>query len=162
MTPTKMWVLATIAVVCAVLSWLVVRGSYASLPPLPWTAAIAMLLLGVAEAVSGRNLRSRIRGGPGTKPVAPLAAVRMAALAKASSHAAAVIGGLAAGFLAYLLGSLDKAVPRSDALAAGGTLLAAVILLLGALYLEQSCRVPPDPDQDQDQDRESGRRQGYP
>jgi hypothetical protein len=72
----------------------------------------------------------------------------MAALAKASSHAAAIIGGLAAGFLIYVLGALDKPVPRSDAFAAGGTFLAAVVLLLGALYLEQSCRVPSDQDPD--------------
>ncbi|HUY44620.1 MAG TPA: DUF3180 domain-containing protein [Streptosporangiaceae bacterium] len=148
MTPTRIWVLAVTAAVCAVLAWLIVRGSYASLPPLPWTAALAMLVLGIAEAGSGRNLRARIRGGAGVKPVAPLAAVRMAALAKASSHAAAVIGGLAAGFLVYLLGSLAKPVPRSDAFAAGGTLLAAVILVLGALYLEHSCRVPTDEDRD--------------
>jgi hypothetical protein len=148
MTPTRNWVLAVLAVVGAVLAWLVVRGTYASLPPLPWTAAVAMLVLGLAEAASGRNLRARIRGGPGLKPVAPLAAVRMAALAKASSHAAAIIGGLDAGFLVYVLGSLDKPVPRSDAFAAGGTFLAAVVLLLGALYLEHSCRVPADKDSD--------------
>ena len=51
------------------------REVYSSLPPLPWTAAAAMVLLGVAEALSGRNLRARIRGGPGLKPVAPLAAL---------------------------------------------------------------------------------------
>jgi len=148
MTPTRLWVLAVIAAICAVLAWLVLRVVYASLPPLPWTAAVAMVLLGVAEAVSGRNLRARIRGGPGLKPVAPLAAVRMAALGKASSHAAAVIGGLALGFLIYLTGSLSKATPRSDAFAAGGTIVAAVVLMLGALYLENSCRVPTDDDRD--------------
>ena len=148
MTPTRLWVLAVIAAVCALLAWLVLREVYASLPPLPWTAAVAMVLLGVAEALSGRNLRARIRGGPGLKPVAPLAAVRMAALGKASSHAAAVIGGLAIGFLIYLTSSLDKSQPRDDAFAAGGTILAAVVLLLGALYLENSCRVPTDDEHD--------------
>jgi hypothetical protein len=74
----------------------------------------------------------------------------MAALAKASSHAAAVIGGLAAGALVYLTGSLSKSVPRSDAITAGGTFVAAVLLVLAALYLEQSCRVPSDDDQDAD------------
>jgi hypothetical protein len=157
MSPTKPWVLVAVAAVCAVVAWLVVRGIYTSLPPLPWTAAIAMLLLGVAEAASGRNLRTRIRGGPGFKPVNPLAAVRMAALGKASSHAAAAIGGLTLGFLVYLLGSLDKPVPRSDAVTAAGTLVAAVVLLLGALYLEYSLRLPPD--QDEEQDEETGRRQ---
>jgi hypothetical protein len=72
----------------------------------------------------------------------------MAALGKASSHAAAVIGGLALGFLIYLTSSLSKTTPRNDAFAAGGTVLAAVVLLLGALYLENSCRVPTDDDRD--------------
>ena len=153
MTPTRLWVLAVIAAVCALLAWLVLREVYSSLPPLPWTAAVAMVLLGVAEALSGRNLRARIRGGPGLKPIAPLAAVRMAALAKASSHAAAVIGGLAAGALVYLTSSLSKSVPRSDAITAGGTFLAAVLLVLAALYLENSCRVPSDDDQDADRQR---------
>lgn len=158
MTPTRLWVLAVIAAVCALLAWLILRGVYASLPPLPWTAAAAMVLLGVAEALSGRNLRARIRGGPGPglKPVAPLAAVRMAALGKASSHAAAVIGGLAIGFLIYLTSSLSKSVPRNDAFTAGGTILAAVVLLLGALYLENSCRVPTDDERD-DEPTESRR-----
>ncbi len=50
----------------------------------------------------------------------------------------------------YLAGSLGKTVPRSDAFAAAGTLLAGVVLLLGALYLEQSCRLPKDDDDDRD------------
>jgi hypothetical protein len=153
MTPTRLWVLAVIAAVCALLAWLVLREVYASLPPLPWTAAAAMVLLGVAEALSGRNLRARIRGGSGLKPVAPLAAVRMAALAKASSHAAAVIGGLAVGALVYLTSSLSKSVPRSDAITSGGTFLAAVLLVLAALYLEHSCRVPSDDDEDAERQR---------
>lgn len=156
MSPTRLWVLTVIAAVCALLAWLILRGVYASLPPLPWTAAVAMVLLGVAEALSGRNLRARIRGGQGLKPVAPLAAVRMAALGKASSHTAAMIGGLAIGFLIYLTSSLNKAVPRNDAFAAGGTVLAAVVLLLGALYLENSCRVPTDDERD-DEPTESRR-----
>lgn len=154
MSPTRISVLVVIAVVSLLASWLLLRIVYASLPPLPWTAAVAMLLLAIAEAFSGRNLRARIRGGPGLKPIAPLAAVRMAALAKASSHAAAVIGGLAAGALVYLTSSLTKSVPRSDAITSGGTLVAAVLLLLAALYLEHSCRVPSDDDQDADRQRE--------
>jgi hypothetical protein len=153
MSPTRISVLIITAAVSVVVSWLVLRIVYASLPPLPWTAAVAMLLLAIAEALSGRNLRARIRGGPGLKPIAPLAAVRMAALAKASSHAAAVIGGLSVGALIYLTSSLSKSVPRSDAITAGGTFLAAVLLVLAALYLEHSCRVPSDDDEDAERQR---------
>jgi hypothetical protein len=67
----------------------------------------------------------------------------MAVLAKASSLAAALIAGLAAGFLIYVAGSLDKAAYRQDAYTAGGTLACALALAAAALYLEYGCRVPP-------------------
>ena len=142
MRPTRVWVLVMIALASLLVSWLVLRIVYASLPPLPWTAAVAMLLLAIAEVFSGRNLRARIRGGPGLKPIAPLAAVRMAALAKASSVGGAAFGGLAAGFFIYALGLLSVTVPRNDAINAGTTVAAAAILVAAALYLERSCRAP--------------------
>jgi hypothetical protein len=93
------------------------------------------------------------RGGQGTdrglKPVAPLFVTRMVALAKATSLAAAIIAGFAAGFDVYLSGSLSASVPRQDALTAVITFAAAVVLACAALYLENCCRVPEDPDRDQ-------------
>ena len=119
MTPTRPWTLVAVAAVCAVATWLVVRMTFASLPPLPWTAVPSMLLLAITEAWIGRNLRARILGRRRGKPLAPLAVARMAALAKATSLGAAAFGGFAAGFLAHTVGSLDKVVPRIDAIAAG-------------------------------------------
>jgi hypothetical protein len=143
MTPTRPWTLLVVAVVCALAAWLIVRATFSSLPTLPWTAAPAMLLLAAAEVVSGRNLRARIRGGRrGGRPLAPIAVVRMAALAKASSVGAAAFGGLAAGFFIYTLGMLSMTVPRNDAINAGTTVAAAAILVAAALYLERSCRAP--------------------
>jgi len=146
MRPTKIRTLAAAALVCAVLSWLLLRLTYASLPPLPWTGVPALLLLAVAEAVSGRSVRARLRGR-GT-PIPPIAVARMAALAKASSLVAALIGGAAAGFLVYVLGSLDKPAFRTDAVTAGVTLGSAMALAAAALYLEQGCRVPTRRDED--------------
>jgi hypothetical protein len=157
MTPTRPWTLAGIAICCALAAWLIVAASFTSLPPLPWTSVPALLILALAEAVSGRNLRARIRGRPGTKPVAPIAAARMAVLAKASSVAAAAIGGFAAGFLAYVSASLEKAVPRGDAFSAGATLAAAIVLATAALYLEYCCRTPKPPDEGQDDPARRGR-----
>ena len=150
MTPTRPWTLAGIAIGCALAAWLIVRASFTSLPPLPWTSVPALLILALAEIVSGRNLRARIRRRPGSKPVAPIAAARTAVLAKASSVAAAAIGGFAAGFLAYVSASLEKAVPRGDAFSAGATLGAAIVLAVAALYLEHCCRTPEPPEDDQD------------
>jgi hypothetical protein len=142
MTPTRPWTLLVVTAVCALAAWLIVRATFSSLPTLPWTAAPAMLLLAAAEVVSGRNLRARIRGRRDGRPLAPIAVVRMAALAKASSVGAAAFGGLAAGFFIYTLGLLSVTVPRNDAINAGATVAAAAILVAAALYLERSCRAP--------------------
>ncbi len=58
-----------------------------------------------------------------------------------------MIAGLAAGFVIYLAGSLNKTIPRGDVFSAAGTFIGAMALIAGALYLERSCRVPKDPDE---------------
>jgi hypothetical protein len=162
MTPTRARTLITLAACCAVASWAVLLLVYVSLPPLPWTAAPTLLLLAVVEAACGRSLRVRLRGdragsglangqvrppgAPGVRPIPPITVARLAALAKASSLAAAVFGGLAAGALVYLSVSLGKPSPRADAISAAATLGAAILLVAAALYLEHGCRVPPPKD----------------
>ena len=147
MKPTRISTLVIIALVCAAAGWLLLRAVYAKLPPLPWTGVPALLIAAVAEAWTGRDLKARISGRrQGLKPVAPLFVARMVALAKATSVAAAIIAGFAAGFDFYLAGSLNASTPREDALTAVITFVAAVLLACAALYLENSCRVPEDPD----------------
>jgi hypothetical protein len=142
-----------VAIVCgvALITWLVLRLTYVTLPPLPWTAVPTLLLLALGEAFTGINLRARIRRKPKTTPVEPLVVARMAALAKASSHAAAALAGAFGGFLLYLGASLDKATPRHDFFVSAGTFLAAVILVGAALFLEYTCRVPKGPDDERDE-----------
>jgi hypothetical protein len=152
--PTRVSTLVIVAVVCAAAGWLLLRAVYAKLPPLPWTGVPALLIAALAEAWTGRDLKTRIaaRGGGGRgaprvlKPPAPLFVSRMVALAKASSVAAAIIAGFAAGFDFYLAGSLNASTPREDALTAVITFVAAVVLACAALYLENCCRVPDDPE----------------
>jgi Protein of unknown function (DUF3180) len=148
MRPTRTSTLAIVAVVCALLAWLLLKAVYTKLPPLPWTGVPALLIAAVAEAWTGRDLRARIAGRRGLKPAAPLFVSRMVALAKASALAGAAIAGLAAGFIIYLSGSLNAPIPRQDALTAAVTLAAAVLLACAALYLEYCCRVPNAPDRD--------------
>lgn len=169
MQPTKSWSLVVVAVCCAVLAWLAATIGFANFPPLPWTAVPALLLLAFGEVLFARNLRMRLRGGgsgpgsgsgpgpgpgpggrPGIKPVDPIAVPRVVALAKASSIAAAAFGGLAAGFGIYTLASLDKSVPRHDALVSAVTAVAAIALVAAALFLERVCRSPEPPDDDDD------------
>jgi hypothetical protein len=153
MRPTRTSTLAIVAVVCAAVSWLLLKVVYEHLPLLPWTGVPALLVAALAEAWTGRDLKARIAGGRGLKPAAPLFVSRMVALAKASSLAGAVIAGLALGFVIYLSGSLNETIPRQDAVTAAVTFAAAVVLACAALYLEYCCRVPDAPDRDQDDER---------
>jgi hypothetical protein len=153
MRPTRTSTLAIVAVVCAAVSWLLLKVVYEHLPLLPWTGVPALIVAALAEAWTGRDLKARIAGGRGLKPAAPLFVSRMVALAKASSLAAAVIAGLAVGFVIYLSGSLNETIPRQDAVTAAVTFAAAVVLACAALYLEYCCRVPDAPDRDQDGER---------
>ena len=149
MKPTRVSTLVLVAVVCAAVTWVLLRSLYQHLPPLPWTGVPALLVAAVAEAWTGRDLRARIAGRRGLKPAAPLFVSRMVALAKASSLAAAIIAGITGGFDIYLSGSLNAAVPRQDALTAVITFVAAILLVCAALFLEYCCRVPEGPGQDQ-------------
>ncbi len=153
MKPTRSSTLVVVAVIFALVAWLLLHPVYQRLPPLPWTAVPALLLAAALEAWTGRDLRARIAGrrrGNATKPADPLFVSRMVALAKASSLVAAAVAGAAAGFDIYLSGSLDATVPRQDALTALVTFASAIVLVCAALFLEYCCRVPDVPGRDQD------------
>jgi hypothetical protein len=149
---TRPGTLAGVFAVCAIVAWLAVRATFQNLPLLPITAVPALGALAIAEAVVGRHVRTRLTGRRGaSKPLAPIAVARLVALAKASSVAASALGGLAGGYLIFLLGSLDKTIPARDARVAGATVAAAIALIAAALYLERCCRAPQPPD-DSDED----------
>jgi hypothetical protein len=154
---TRPGTLAGIFAVCAIVAWLVVRTTFTDLPLLPITAVPAMAALALAEAVIGRNVRSRLTGRKIAKPLAPIAVARLVALAKASSAGAAALGGLVAGYLIFVLRELDKTVPARDARVAGATLAAALALVAAALYLERCCRAPKPPDDSDDDDSQRPR-----
>jgi FtsH-binding integral membrane protein len=154
--PTRYPVLAVALIVAAALSWAVVRFLYTSLPLLPWTMVPSLLLLALGELYTALVTRARIQRRPGTKPVEPLVAARLAALAKASAHAAAALAGVFGGMMIYLASSLDKPTPRRDFWVSGGTTLAAITLIVAALVLEHACRVPKGPE-DEDQHHSASR-----
>ena len=148
MTPTRLRSLLVVAIACAVVAWLAIRASYPGLPQLPWTAAPALVVLGIAEAITGWNLRAKILGRGHGKPLAPIGVARAAALAKASSLGGSVFAGFAAGCLIYTLGLVSSPVASHDGVTAGITLGSAVILVGAALYLEHCCRTPSRDDRD--------------
>ena len=150
MKPTRVRTLLLIALAFALITRALLTVGYSKLPPLPWAAVPALLILAVAEAWLGRDLHARITGREGYKPAQPMFAARMVALAKASSWVAALIGGVAAGFCVYLSGMLDATTPRSDMIVAAVTFGSSLVLAAAALYLEYSCRVPQKSGDDRD------------
>jgi hypothetical protein len=145
--PTHPGVLVGIFVVVSLVSWLLIMGNYGGLPLVPWTAIPTVLLLAVGEIYSGWMTRARIARRPGTKPVEPLAVARLAALAKASAYGGALFAGLFGGFVLHTATQLDKETPRAEFFVSGGSLLACVVLVCAALFLEHCCRIPHDPDE---------------
>lgn len=146
MTETRPRDLFAVALVTAVVVGILVRLSYGSLPQLPVFAGATLGVLGIAEAVGGNMLRSRIRRRPGTRPVQPLVAARAVLVAKASSLAGAIMTGVWGGLLAHvvpLAGEVSAA--GSDSLAGTVGIVCALGLVGGALWLEHCCRTPDDP-----------------
>jgi hypothetical protein len=152
-TPTRLPVLAGLAVVAAVVGWSGARvlESYGvPLPRVPASAPLVLVLLGAILLAFALSLRSRLRAQrerrSDARPVDPLAAARAAMLAKATSLVGAFVVGIYVGYGAFLLGQLEIAPRRSLAIAAGLTALAAVALVASSVFLERVCRLPPPPD----------------
>lgn len=142
MTPTPARTLVVAALVAAVGTFAVLAAVYDDLPELPRSAPVSTAVAGLFEAALSYSVRARLAGRPRSKPILPLTVARLAALARASSLVGALAGGVWAGVLATTLpkGS-DPPVAGADSITAGLGLAAAVLLVVGALLLERSCRV---------------------
>jgi hypothetical protein len=154
MRPTSVSVLVVAGLAAAAVAWLLLSAFYESWPPLPWLPIIVIAALAAGEIVLAQNTAARIQRKPGAPRVEPLAVARYAVLAKASSLAGALYAGFSGGVLAWLALEPTKAA-RDDVPAAVAGVVASLALVVAALYLERSCRVPDQPDRT-DSD-ESGR-----
>jgi hypothetical protein len=140
--PTRARDLAVVAVVFGVFGYLLLWWAYRSIPTLPRTAPLSVVLIGIIELQVAGQTRRRLEGRPGTRPILPLTVARLAALAKASSTTGAALAGVWAGVLGYTIPRTDEfPTAGSDAITAGLGLAAAAVLLVGGLVLERVCRV---------------------
>jgi hypothetical protein len=147
--PTRIRDLVAYAAAVTLISWLAMRQWYGDLPRLRWFVPLSLVLLAIAEVLAANQLRDRIRRRPGALPVQPLVAARMLALAKASAVVGAVMVGIWAGLLVYVvprLGELNAAT--GDTVVGAIGVVAAVALTAAALWLEYCCRTPAAPDGD--------------
>lgn len=147
--PTRIRDLIAYAAAVTLITWLAMRQWYGDLPRLRWFVPLSLALLAIAEVLAANQLRDRIRHRPGALPVQPLVAARMLALAKASAVVGAVMVGIWAGLLVYVvprLGQLNAA--GNDTVVGAIGVVAAVALTAAALWLEYCCRTPAPPDGD--------------
>lgn len=104
---------------------------------------IAAAALGVAWPVR-HSVRSGIR-------IDPFRALRAATLARASSLLGAIMAGLGAGLLVFLLSRpIDPPVGSTVAMLA--LIASAIVLVIAALIAEQFCTLPKDPDDSEPRD----------
>ncbi|MER7168634.1 DUF3180 domain-containing protein [Micromonospora sp. NPDC000207] len=158
MEPTRISALVMAALGTAAVVWLLISSLYyRALPPLPWLPVVILAGLAVLEGYAAGNTRSRIAGRPGREPVNPLLVARFVVLAKASALAGAIFAGGYAGVTGWLFIEQTNAAVN-DRPAAGAGLLASVALVVAALWLERSCRVP----EESGDEREPGSREGRP
>ena len=135
--------LAVPFVALTVLSYIVFRTAYSSVPPLRAFTAAPLAALAVGEFAAASRVRGAIRHRAGAKPITAIAVARLVALAKASALVGSGVAGAGLGALVRLVpdvGRLD--VARSDAIAAGLIGVAAAVLVVAALVLERAALDP--------------------
>ncbi len=144
--PTSLASLGVAALATAALGWLVISHFYGEIPRMPWLPPLTLAGLALVEAVTAMSTKARIDRRAGTQPIHPLVVARYVVLAKASALAGALFVGAYGGFLAWLLterGRLTAVNVDLPPTAIG--LMGACALVVGGLWLERACRVPPPP-----------------
>jgi hypothetical protein len=98
---------------------------------------VVLLAVPVRRAVKEENRR-----------VDPFYAIRVLVLAKSSALSGALLGGVAVGFVVYLL---TRTVPALGSVGYSiGMVVGAIALLAAGLIAEEMCRVPPPTDEDEE------------
>lgn len=149
MKATRIRDLLALAVLAAVVSWLLVRTLYGSLPPMPVYAGASLYPVALLEAVLAFMIRSRVGKreiGDGPRQLHPITAARAVALAKASALVGSAAAGVWLGFLLFLLPQRSFVLAASED--TSGVVVGAVggvLLVAAALWLEHCCKTPEDP-----------------
>jgi hypothetical protein len=163
--PTAPSTLAVVGLAGAALTLLLAARYYQQAPSLTWYNSAVLFALAVLLAWMAWNTRKTLRpsrkqtagsGGPASPggvegPEHALQIARSAVLAKAAAIAGAAFFGAYLGFTVWLAANSGRLTAAADDLPEGvlGT-AACAALTAAALWLEHSCRIPP-----QDDERES-------
>lgn len=108
---------------------------------------VLLVILAVGIVLLALPIRRATRGAGGT-PVDPFRAVRVVMLAKAASIVGAVVAGIGAGLLSFLL-TRPVAPSLGSSAAVISALVAGAVLTAASLYAEHLCTIRKDDDDDQ-------------
>ena len=145
MTPSRVRVLAAVAVVAAAGSWVLLtvwsNTGHAALP-VPWTAPVGVLVLAAVVLAAAREVRRSVLGRRAGR-LDPLLAARIVVLAKASSYVGAVLTGWYAAQAVVVLPALvgERRSRFTLALLTAG---ACLLLAAAGVVAQRWCRRPPE------------------
>ena len=149
MGPTRKRDLAAAVLGTGVAAYLLVVLFYRWFPPITAWTGFSLLTVGIAEAIWGRHVRTKIDDGEiGDAPgwLHPLTVARSLVIAKASAWVGALALGGWVGVLVYLLPRRAwLKVAAEDTFGTAVAALSALTLLAAALWLQHCCRSPGDP-----------------
>lgn len=137
--------LIALGVIAAVVGFLIEMAAAGAglavfIPPL--TLPITLVAVSIIVVAFAVPIRRAVRGRS-SKRIDPFQAMRLVVLAKACSLSGALLTGLGAGFLTYLLSR--AVIPTGNAvwLTVAAT-IGAVVLMVAGLIAEYLCTLPPD------------------
>lgn len=146
---TRPGTLTAVAVVAVAVGWtgVSVWSSMSGLPRVSRGAPFALMFLAAVLTGGALLMRRRVRArGPGAPMVSPDLAVRLLVLAQASSLVGSLVAGLYGGAAVFYASDLDVPLRRTSAGWSAASAVAALAVVLTAVWLERECRVPPDDD----------------
>jgi Protein of unknown function (DUF3180) len=138
---------AGLAIAGAVVGWLLEIGlasaGLAAVIP-PYSLPVTLIAIGLIVVVAGWPIRQAVRGRS-QRRIDPFRAMRVLLLAKASTLAGALLGGVAIGIGLYLV-SRPVLPPAASLVPTAVSLVAALLLVVCGLLVEHWCRIPPEDD----------------
>ncbi len=152
MTPTRTRDLAATVIATAVVAYVLVLWLYRWFPPLTVWTGLSLAAIAAAEAAWGGYVRAKVGAGEigeGGDRLHPIAVARSVVIAQASAWVGALVLGWWIGVLAYLLPRRGELrVAAADTAGAVVAAVCALALVAAALWLQHSCKSPPQDPQD--------------
>jgi len=136
-------VLAVTAVIAGALGWIGLQlwlNSGRPSPTVSWAALPLLVAAAVGLYLSGRPVKQLV-AGTAVKPVHPLYAARILALAQAAALTGAVVLGWYAAQIIHLLPNADVASQQQTILELALLSLGAVLLSVAGLLVQRMCRL---------------------